>query len=152
MSTESIHRCLAPGTTVVVGTVDGNGVPGVCRAIAVASHDDLATLLVYLPVATSHTTIQNLAASRRLAVTVMNPVSNNATQLKGSLVEVRLANENEAGFVRGQFDAFIERLDRLGVPRRLSRSLRYWPAFAVNMQVEQMFEQTPGPQAGSPLR
>lgn len=152
MATRAAHRCLNPGTTVVVGTVDRDGVPGICRAIAVASDDSLATLLVYLPVATSHATIQDLAATKRVAVTVMNPVDNSATQLKGSLVDVRLAGDAEAGFVRGQVDAFIEALDRLGVPKRLSRSLRYWPAFAVQMRVDQMFEQTPGPQAGSPLK
>jgi hypothetical protein len=152
MASRSAHRCLDPGTTIVVGTIDSGGLPDVCRAIAAASRDDLTTLLVYLPVATSQTTIQNLAATKRLAVTVMDPVDNCATQLKGSLVGVRLAGDDEAGFVRGQFSALTEVLDRLGVPRRLSRSLRYWPAFAVEMQIEQMFEQTPGPQAGTPLR
>jgi hypothetical protein len=152
MATRSAHRCLNPGTTIVVGTIDRQGVPGVCRAIAVASHDGLATLLVYLPVATSHTTIQNVASTKRLAVTVMNPADNSATQLKGSLVDVRLAGDDESGFVRRQFDAFVQVLDQLGVPERLSRSLRYWPAFAVQIRVEQMFEQTPGPQAGTPLK
>lgn len=152
MVPRAAHRCLNPGTTIVVGTIDPHGAPGICRAMAVASHDSLATLLVYLPVATGHTTIQNLAATKRVAVTVMNPVDNSATQLKGSLVDVRLAGDDEAGFVRSQFEAFIEALDRLGVPKRLSRSLQYWPAFAVQMRVEQMFEQTPGPQAGSPLK
>jgi hypothetical protein len=151
MATSSAHRCLDPGTTVVVGTIDAHGVPAVCRATAVSSADDLATLLVYLPVATSHQTIQNVAATKRLAVTVMHPAANSATQLKGTLVEVRLASDEEGGFIRRQFNAFGDVLDRLGVPRRLSRSLRTWPAFAVHMQVEQTFEQTPGPKAGRPL-
>lgn len=152
MASRSAHRCLDPGTTIVVGTIDDRGTPDVCRATAVASRDGLATLVVYLPVATSQTMIQNLADTKRLAVTVMDPADNCATQLKGSLVGVRLAGDDEAGFVRDQFGAFTDVLDRLGVPRRLSRSLRYWPAFAVEMQIEQMFEQTPGPQAGTPLR
>jgi hypothetical protein len=152
MASRADHRCLSPGTSIVVGTIDRQGVPTVCRAAAVMSDDGLATLRVYLPVATSHATIQNLAATRRLAVTVMHPVDNNATQLKGSLVDVRLAADDEAGFVRGRFNVLTDVLDRLGVPRRLSQSLCFWPAFAVRMQVEQMFEQTPGPQAGSQLK
>jgi hypothetical protein len=152
MANRPAHRCLAPGASIVVGTIDRQGVPTICRAAAVASDDGLATMRVYLPVATSHPTIQNLAATGRMAVTVMHPVDNNATQLKGSLVDVRLATDDEAGFVRGQFSVFTDVLDRLGVPRRLSQSLCFWPAFAVRMQVEQMFEQTPGPQAGSQLK
>jgi len=85
-------------------------------------------------------------------VTVMHPPDNCATQVKGTLVDVRLAEDAERGFVSAQFTALTDVLDRIGVPRRLSRSIAHWPAFAVRMRVEQMFEQTPGPQAGSPLK
>lgn len=137
---------------MLVGTVDRAGAPLTCRAIAIRSDDGLETLTVYLPVATSHETIQNLATTRRLAVTAMNPREHSATQLKGTTIEARLATEDEAAFVRGRLDVLADGLDRIGVPRRLTRSVAHWPAFAVRMRVEQMFEQTPGPHAGTRLR
>jgi len=43
-------------------------------------------------------------------------------------------------------------LERIGVPRRLVRNVTRWPAFAIEMRVEHVFEQTPGPNAGSRIR
>lgn len=148
----SAHRCLEPGLSIILGTVDANGVPATCRGVAVASDDNLATLIVYVPVATSHTTIQNLATTKRLAVGAMHPMTNAATQIKGIVVDTRLAGEDEAAFVRARIHAFADVLDGAGVPRRLTHSVAHWPAFAIRMRVEQIFEQTPGPNAGSPLR
>lgn len=152
MTDSRLARCLEPGLSILVGTVDAHGAPLCCRAIAVASKDDLATVTVYVPVATSHETIQNLATTRRLAIAATHPFSNCATQLKGTTTEVRLARSDEAPFVRRQLEAFAEMLEAIGVPRRLTRSVAHWPAFAITMGVEQIFEQTPGPNAGSRLR
>jgi hypothetical protein len=106
----------------------------------------------YLPVATSHETIQNLATSHRLAVASTHPLENVATQIKGTTVEARLARQDEAAFVRERLDAFSKVLEPAGVPRRLVHSVAHWPAFAVTMRVEQIFEQSPGPHAGSRLK
>ncbi len=152
MSSTRLHRCLEPGLSILVGTVDVHGTPACCRAIAIRSDDDLQTLTVYLPVATSHDIIQNLATTKRMAVAANHPVDNCATQLKGTTTEARLAREDEAVFVRRRLDAFADVLDAAGVPRRLTRSVAHWPAFAVSMRVEQVFEQTPGPKAGTRLR
>jgi hypothetical protein len=138
--------------SILVGTVDAHGTPSCARAIAIASDDELQTLTVYLPVATSNETIQNVATTGRLAVCATHPISHCATQLKGTTSDARLAREDEAGFVRARLAAFADELDVAGVPKRLTRSLSHWPAFAVKMRVEQIFEQTPGPNAGHPLR
>jgi hypothetical protein len=84
-------------------------------------------------------------------VTVTHPRDNFATQFKGSAVEARLAREDEAPFVRARLDAFADVLDRIGVPRRVTRGMAHWPAFAVTLRVDQTFEQTPGPNAGRPI-
>ena len=136
---------------MLVGTADAAGMPSCCRGIAISTPDDLQTITVYVPVATSHETIQNVGVTRRVAVTVTHPRDNFATQFKGTAVEARLAREDEAAFVRSRLDAFAEVLDRLGVPRRVTRGVTVWPAFAVTLRVEQTFEQTPGPNAGRPV-
>jgi hypothetical protein len=138
--------------SILVGAVDERGTPSCCRAIAIASSDELETVTVYLPVATSHDAIQNVASTHQLAIAATSPQDNCATQLKGTALGVRLATEEEAVFVRDRLEAFADVLVTIGVPRRLTRSLAHWPAFAVSMRVEQVFEQTPGPKAGSRLR
>jgi hypothetical protein len=147
-----VHRCLEPGQSVFVGTVGADGMPATCRAIALTSDDNLKTLTVYVPIATSHTTVQNVAATKRLAVTATNPHTNAATQLKGTSMDVRLARDSEREFIRERLNAFADMLDGSGVPRRLTHSVAHWPAFAIRLRVEHIFEQTPGPNAGTPLR
>jgi len=68
MSSSRVHRCLEPGLSIIVAAVDARGNPSCCRSYAVRSDDDLQTLTVYLPVATSHDAIQSLAVTKRLAV------------------------------------------------------------------------------------
>jgi hypothetical protein len=151
-TTERAHRCLAPGLSVVVGSVDAQNVPTCCRAIAISSADDLATATVYLPVAAGQATIQNVATTKRLAITASNPPDHRTTQLKGTTIEARLARDDEHPFLRGRLEAFVDVLDKFGFPRGLARRLAYWPAFAVTIRVEEIFEQTPGPQAGNRIR
>jgi hypothetical protein len=103
-------------------------------------------------VATSHETIHNVAMTKQLAVVATHPRDNFATQFKGATIDARLAREDEAAFVRQRFDAFADILDRIGVPRRLTQRVAYRPAFAVTIQVDQIFDQTPGPKAGSRVR
>jgi hypothetical protein len=152
MSNTRVHRCLETGLSILVGTVDVQGTPSCCRAVAIRSEDELETVTVYLPIATSHQIIQNIATTGRLAIAAAHPMEHCATQLKGMTIETRLAREDEASFVRGRLDAFADVLDSIGVPKGLTRAVAHWPAFAVSMRVEQVFEQTPGPNAGSRLR
>ena len=147
-----VHRCLEAGLSILVGTVDANGTPSCSRGIAIRSDDGLETATVYLPVATSHEAIQNIATTGRLAVAAVHPLDNTATQLKGTTTEVRLARDDEAAFVRDRVGVFTDVVEVAGIPRRLMRAVAYWPAFAVRVRVEQIFEQTPGPNAGNPLR
>jgi hypothetical protein len=137
---------------VLIGTADPAGTPLSCRAIAIRSDDDLRTITVYVPVATSQETIQNLATTRRVAVGVTHPRDNFSTQFKGTTLEVRLARDEEADFVRARLDAFADVLDWIGIPRRVTRGVTCWPAFAVTMRVDQTFDQTPGPHAGNAVR
>jgi hypothetical protein len=151
MGQSRLQRCLEPGLSVLVGTADASGMPSCCRGIAIATPDNLETITVYVPVVTSHEAIQNVATTKRVAVTVTHPRDNFATQFKGEALEARLAREDEAAFVRARFEAFADVLDRIGVPRGVSRGLTHWPAFAVTLRVEQTFDQTPGPNAGRPV-
>ena len=147
-----LQRCLEPGLSLLVGSVDAQGAPTCCRAYGLRSTDDLETVTVYVPVATSHETIQALATTGRLAIGATYPADHSATQLKGVVTDTRLAREDEAAFVREQLRVWTDVLAEFGVPKRLSSRATYWPAFAVTMRVEEIYEQTPGPKAGSRLR
>jgi len=145
-------RALELGTSVVMASVDAQNVPACCRVIALASADEVATVTVYMPIATSHAVMRNLATTKRVAITATNPTDHCSIQLKGVTMDARLAREDEAAFVRARRDALVDTLALVGIPRRVTQNVAFWPAFAVTVRVDEMFHQTPGPNAGSRLR
>ena len=152
MSDPRVRRCLEEGTSVLVGSVDSQGRPSTCRAIALSSPDDLQTVTVFVPVRTSQETIANVATTHRLAIVATHPVEHLSIQLKGTAGTTRLAREDEAPFVRERLGRFADVLNTIGVPRRITRAVACWPAFAIDMRVEEIYDQTPGPNAGSRVR
>ncbi len=152
MSPEKLRRFLDGGISVIVGTVDAEGVPSCCRGIAVDSKDDFDTITVYLPAATAGETVANLATTRRIAVSLTEPLSHGSIQLKGVTRGVKLATNDTRDFVDNRLESFAEALGSFGLPRTVTRSLNHWPAFAIEVSVEQLFDQTPGPKAGEALR
>ena len=153
MASERARRCLDPGVAVVVATVDATGAPEPCRAIAIASQDaDLETITVYVPAATSEATIANLTATRRIAVVATYPPDHFSVQLKGTVAGVRPAADADEPFLAERLAQFATTLDVIGVPERVTHRLNHWPAVAIDVRVDGIFEQTPGPRAGEPMR
>src|SRR5687767_3291246 len=140
------------GTSVLVGSADSNAVPACCRGIAVSTDHTLARATVYVPVATSRDVIANAATSKRLAVMITRVVEHVGVQLKGTVEAIRMASDDEEAFVRRRLNEFADVLDEIGLPRRIFTSVSHWPAFAVEVRVEDVFDQTPGPRAGSSLK
>lgn len=152
MNLEKLHASLEGGISVLVATADANGIPSCCRGIAVRPGEGFETLTVYVPVATAHETLANVATTHRIAVSFTQPLPHNSIQVKGLSRGVRMASDAEQPFVREELDKFAGQLDAIGLPRRITRSITHWPAFAIDMSVEEVFDQTPGPKAGVPFK
>jgi hypothetical protein len=151
MSNERLQKCIGPGIALFIGTVDADGIPSCCRAIALTTKDDFDTLTIYVPAATSQETMANVATTRRAAIVCVEPRSHDSVQIKGVTRGVRLAPPEDKAFVIARLEDFADALDELGLPKRLTRSVAHWPAFAIDVSVEQVFDQTPGPKAGAQL-
>jgi hypothetical protein len=143
---------LEPRVSIIVGTVSAERMPACCRAIAIRADDELSVFTVYVPVATSEETIANVASTRRIAVVCSRPLTHSTVQIEGTVREVRLAPEGERAFVSGRLAAFADELGDLGFPRGNIASLAHWPAFAIELAAEELYEQTPGPDAGISLQ
>ena len=136
---------------VFVGAVDADGVPSCCRGIALDTTDNFESATVYVPVATSQDVVANVATTRRIAVVFVEPLSHSSVQLKGVTRGVRVAPPSDQPLVEGALHRFADVLDTIGLPRRITHSMAHWPAFAIDFSVEEIFDQTPGPKAGSAL-
>ncbi|HKR66982.1 MAG TPA: hypothetical protein VJZ00_24860 [Thermoanaerobaculia bacterium] len=151
MSLNRLQKCVEKGISIIIGTVDADGVPSTCRAIALNTRDNFDSVTVYVPAATSQETLANVATTRRVAVVCTAPLSHESVQIKGVTRGVRLAPATDQAFVADRLEGFADVLQEIGLPRRVTRSMAHWPAFAIDVSVEEVFEQTPGPKAGTPL-
>lgn len=138
--------------SLYAGTVGVDGVPVGCRAVALTTNPELSKITVYVPMTTSSDLVAGVAATKRLAVVATYPPDHFSMQLKGTTTAVRLATDDERELVRDRLEGFAEVLYGLGVPMRMVRAVNHWPAFAIDLQVDEIFDQTPGPKAGMPIR
>lgn len=139
-------------TAVHVATRDAALVPDELMATAALLSADGRSLTVYLPDATSETSLANLRENGAIAVVLSQPLTHRTVQLKGRVTTIRRADEGERvaaeSFAAG-FDAAVE---AFGLPPAILRRRTKWPCHAVTFDVDEAYEQTPGPRAGEPLQ
>jgi hypothetical protein len=151
MPQDALQKFSGGGVSVIVGTVDADGVPTCCRGIAIALPDNFETVTVYVPAATGQETVANLATTRRVAISCTHPLSHESLQIKGLTRGVRLAPPSDEAFITRRLEEFGEVLAAIGLPKHVWRSVAHWPAFAIDVSIEQVFDQTPGPKAGAAI-
>ena len=106
---------------------------------------------VYLPVTTAGEMVANLRDNRRIAVVATGPVDHRAVQMKGQVLEIRPATDEERSQTDHYRACLARTLEPLGVPRVVILRIEHWPAHAVRFRVEHLFVQTPGHAAGKPF-
>jgi hypothetical protein len=139
------------GVSIMVGTRDAMKVPEATIAAGASVHPERDRLTLFLPTAGAERTLKNLQENGRIAVGFSSPLDHRTLQVKGSVVELRPAEEGEREVVSRYHAAYAEVLQFVGIPRGTLRRLNVWPAFAVTLVPTDLFQQTPGPNAGDRL-
>jgi hypothetical protein len=137
------------GISVLVGSRDARLRPDCLRAAGAYAGAALSELTIFLPAATSARTLANLRDNGRIAVTVTRAVDHRSLQLKGPVLEIRESTEAERELIVRYLEALALDWGFVGVPRKATLALNYWPSYTVRLAVESLFEQTPGPEAGA---
>ena len=125
--------------------------PDGTRVIAAAVEADGRHLIAYIPERASPRLLPQLETSGQVAVVFSRPPDERSCQVKGRFVGARPARADEQAFVQAQWDRCLERLASIGFARATFGHWSVWPCTAVRLQVEAIFNQTPGPGAGAPL-
>jgi hypothetical protein len=155
--TAKLRAFLESGVSVVVGTRDGNLVPEVTRAWGLLVSKDRKTISLCAPFATSRKTLDNLADNGQITVCCCLPTSYKTVQLKGRCIQKADPSRADLAAVERHREAFGRMNERIGFARQ--RTEAFWrselesSAVLVKLRFapEQIFDQTPGPDAGSPL-
>ena len=143
---------LHSGVSMLTGTRDPELRPKCTRAVGFRVRPDRRGLRVYLPVATGADAIANLRACPRIAVTFNRPIDHRTVQMKGDVTAIAEAAEEERAIPEAYRAAFVAAVEPVGMAPQVVRRLACWPAWAIDLEITHLYKQTPGPDAGQPLR
>ncbi len=151
MLSPDLAEFLESGVSILVGTRGDRFAPDCMRALGARVEPGLGELTVYLPEAVAESNLANLRDVPRAAICFSRPQDHRSIQIKGTVLEVREAREDERAVVERYRGALAASLGVLGLPPRIVFRVAHWPCRALRVRVESVFVQTPGPGAGAPL-
>ena len=137
------------GVSLLVGTCDAALRPESTRAVGIAVAPDRTRLTVFLNRANSGRTLENLEVNPRVAICFTRPIDHRTVQAKGKAITVRPAIDSEKPRLERYISSFVEALHLVGVTRAVAGRIAFWPSTAVEVEIESLFQQTPGPGAGA---
>ena len=141
----------------MVGTRDSELVPELVRAWGPLISRDRKRVSVSVAMAAGARTIGNLLDNSRLAVTFALPADSHAIQLWGRCIGTGRPYRDDLTAIQQHRDRFAQVNTGIGVPLPFiealwQRELAGSPVMVrIRFVAEQIFNQTPGPDAGSPL-
>ena len=155
--TAELTTFLERGVSMMVGTRDAELAPELIRAWGLRISRDRKRVSLCVARAGSARTLENLKDNGRIAVTCALPLNSNAVQLWGRCIGTAQANRQDLSAVEAHREEFARTNESIGVPRPFIEAL--WQRelagsramVRIRFVAEQIFNQTPGPDAGSPL-
>jgi hypothetical protein len=146
-----LMNIMETGAGLVVGTVSADGCPRADRAWAASVVDAEARRIRFVMSADDAAVVDNLQ-SGTVSLTGAEVITYQSIQLKGRPVVVEPPNSADIELARDQSETFFEAVHRSdGNPVEALRRMLPHDMVAVEMIVEESFDQTPGPSAGHSL-
>lgn len=151
MFATELTTMLEVGAGLVVGTVSPDGTPRADRAWAAWVVDEDTCRLRFVMSADDAEVAANLQ-SGAVSLTGADVSTYQSVQLKGRPVVVEAPTPADLELVRLQSETFFEAVHRTdGNPVETLRRMLPHEMVAVEMLVEETFDQTPGPSAGTAM-
>jgi hypothetical protein len=148
----ALAEFLRSGVSIAIAARDRRLAPHGTRAWAATVDDDRLHVTIFLETKSAEPITRNLEAHPEVAVTFDRPIDNSAWQIKGAYRASRRCRPAERAEIERQAGSFLGELEMMGVPRSLTERWPRWPCVAVRILVSDIFQQTPGPGAGEPVR
>lgn len=149
---DELARFIESGLSVTAASRDSELQAEGAVAWAVRVEEDRVHAAVYLHENAAPLMLRNLREHPEFAVLVDRPSNHRACQLKGIYVSSRRARAAERAEIERQANGFRAELEAIGIPRAMTVGWKLWPCVAIRFRVTHLYEQTPGPGAGEPLR
>ena len=144
---DEVIELLASGVTSL-GTRDAALQPECVPVMGARPHRDRNSVTVFVPQALAAATLVNLEDNSQVAISVTRPSDDISMQIKGRAVAVRETTDADRAAQEQFRGALVEQLAIVGLPRAITRRMAWCPSVAIQVDVDDVFVQTPGPGAG----
>jgi hypothetical protein len=142
---------LEEGIGIQIGTRNASLTPNGARIVAVRVEDAGTHLTAFVPARAASQVLPDLEANGHAAIVFARPPDERSCQVKGMFAGMGATGPAEERFVRDQWQRWLERLTTIGLPLSTLEGWDAWPCVAIRIRVTALFNQTPGPNAGSVL-
>ena len=147
---EAIH-----GPAVMfVGTRNERLSPAQTFVIGAIAHSDHETITFFIPESRSERILSDLNNNGRIALAV-SLLTHEAYQLKGVYLSSRPTDAKDQAVQEVYRSKLLSAFLRAGYPEQIAKSLvlgfSYQPGTAITFRAEEIFLQTPGPEAGKKM-
>jgi hypothetical protein len=139
---------MSSGVAIAVATRDADCAPECTVGMGVHIARDRRAITVYVPRALAAPTLLNIALNHEIAINLSRPSDDKSLQVKGTVRAVRDSGPDDRAAQENYRGALVEQYAGVGVPRAITRTIAWWPSVAIEIDVRDVFIQTPGPAAG----
>jgi hypothetical protein len=147
-----LTNMIEAGAGLILGTVDGDGAPRGIRAWGARVVDVDGQRVRIVLTADDRRVVDNLAGGKA-AFTAADVRTLRSVQLKGRVVIVEPPTPDDVEVTRAQIDRFFEAVNQTdGNPLEQMELMLPTEMVAIEVLVEEEYDQTPGPAAGAALR
>ncbi len=151
MFSSDVMSILEAGTSLIVGTVGPDGEPRATRAFALTIVDDQADRVRVVMSADDPVAVTHLGTGA-IAVTAADVRTLRSVQLKGRITTVEPPTEHDLEVMEEHSSLFIQAIaDTDGFDPGLTRRMLAQHVVSIEFLVDELFNQSPGPGAGSPV-
>jgi len=137
-----------------VGTRDERLRPAHSFVVGAIVNQDRETITCFVLQSRAEKIMGNLTNNGTIALTVANP-SHECYQLKGHYVSSRPVEAKDVAIQEIHRTKLLACMLQYGYPEQIAKPLilgfRYKPSVAITFRVEEIFLQTPGPEAGKKI-
>lgn len=134
-----------------IATANIEGIPQTTRSMGARVQRAPAKVWLFLPRDQSQRALANARGGARLAATFVRIHDYRAIQVKGVIAGTRPCGDDDRAWPARYRDAFADANERVGMSRDVIASMTYWPCVVVEVDVRELYAQTPGPNAGAKL-
>jgi pyridoxamine 5'-phosphate oxidase-like protein len=145
-----VIECLRGPSVMQLGTRDADLRPAHAHASAAHVDEQASTVTVFITTERAKRALGDLANNGRVAFT-LSQASHESYQLKGTFLDSRPATEEDERYQAACRDTLWREVSKV-FPEELMKPLflgaAYKPSMAITFRVEEVYLQTPGPEAG----